>query len=514
MLAPPGRAGASCERRAAGVDLLRRGGGAARGERAGAGAGRAACSRRWTSPSCWSPPTARCRWGAWGTLHATVTVRGRRAHSARPWQGENALYRAIPLLAAAPRSWSGARSRFGELTYYEVIVATQARTENSKNVVPDRADAQRQRALRPRDTPWTEAEAGAAGAGGRATAEVEVIDARAGGRGVPRPPAAGALARARRGSPVQCKQAWTDVARFTERGIPAVNFGPGETAQAHQAGEWCSIDVAGATSLLRRATATDADFAPMNPRVDEIPPSLIRAINARKRPGDIDLGLGEPTLRPDPAPLRGGAGVGARARLPLLPQRGLRRAARAIVAAYLGAPRRQPPRASASPSARRRRSTSRSRPSLDPARDEVLIVEPCYLAYPKICLLEGIAAPHGGAATPRTASGPRADGCWRRCGPRRGWWCSTPRQPHRARLAGGGAGGARRRAGRARGPPVHVLSDEVYRELYYTAGSARAPSRSGTRTRWWPARSPRATPSPGCGSGGSPGRREVVRARP
>ena len=40
----------------------------------------------------------------------------------------------------------------------------------------------------------------------------------------------------------------------------------------------------------------------MNPRLDLLAPSLIRAIHAQRRPGDIDLSLGEPVLRPDPAP--------------------------------------------------------------------------------------------------------------------------------------------------------------------------------------------------------------------
>ncbi|HEV2148572.1 MAG TPA: succinyl-diaminopimelate desuccinylase [Longimicrobiaceae bacterium] len=184
-------------------------------------------------------PTDRAlQLGCMGVLNATVTVRGKRAHSARPWQGENALYLALPLLerfAALERR----PVRFGELTFYEVMGVTQASTANSKNVVPDALLLNVNVRFAPGRTIEEAEEELRALVGG--DGEVDVHDRSPAGTVYLDHPLLEPWRRAE-ALPLQPKQAWTDVARFTTRAVPAVNFGPGETSQAHQANEWCPTE--------------------------------------------------------------------------------------------------------------------------------------------------------------------------------------------------------------------------------------------------------------------------------
>lgn len=176
--------------------------------------------------------------GCMGLIHAEVTVRGTRAHSARPWQGDNALFRAVPVLQRLA-AFERREVRFGALTFYEVMVPTTVRTDNSRNVVPDAVVINVNFRFAPGGTAEAaEAELRALVGG---DGDVVVVDsAPSGAVHADHPLIAGWAAR--EGLRALPKQAWTDVARFTAAGIPAVNFGPGETAQCHQANEWCSID--------------------------------------------------------------------------------------------------------------------------------------------------------------------------------------------------------------------------------------------------------------------------------
>src|SRR5215217_4248996 len=127
----------------------------------------------------------------------------------------------------------------------------------------------------------------------------------------------------------------------------------------------------------------------MNPRLAGIAPSLIRAINARKRDGDIDLCMGEPTLRPDIAPFEAALDVVRREGLPYTPNAGLPEL-RELIARYHAFPGLAAAANVCVTIGSEEALYLAIKTVLDPARDEALIVEPSYLAYPKLCALEGI----------------------------------------------------------------------------------------------------------------------------
>jgi succinyl-diaminopimelate desuccinylase len=175
--------------------------------------------------------------GCMGGLHAHVHVPGKAAHSARPWQGRNALTAAAPLLAAL----AGVEPRdriIDGLQYRDVVTATQAWTDNAHNVVPDRFTVNVNYRFAP-DKTIAEAESQLRGmieqmAG--LPVQIDIVDRAPAAPPLRNDPYVEALVKAADGQ-VAAKQAWTDVARLAGVGVPALNYGPGLTNQAHQAGE-------------------------------------------------------------------------------------------------------------------------------------------------------------------------------------------------------------------------------------------------------------------------------------
>jgi succinyl-diaminopimelate desuccinylase len=174
--------------------------------------------------------------GCVGTAQIEVTFRGRPAHSARPWQGENALTAAGEFLAELHERQVDEVVVEG-LTFYEVLVPTMARGGRAKNVVPDAFWIN----VNYRFAPGKDIE------DVRRIFE-ELLEGRADYKVADYAPSGPVeldnplLQRLiGTGLEVRPKQAWTDVARFGERGVPAANFGPGLPSQAHQEAEFAEL---------------------------------------------------------------------------------------------------------------------------------------------------------------------------------------------------------------------------------------------------------------------------------
>jgi succinyl-diaminopimelate desuccinylase len=171
--------------------------------------------------------------GCVGSLHAAAKFHGRAAHSARPWQGKNAIHLAGSLLSDLANRERKAVVEGGH-TFYEVLSATLANGGRARNVVPETFELNLNYRFAPGKT-LAQAQADVTDfVGGRA--ELEFTDLAPSGRVVSGNPFYEKLLKLT-GVPAEAKQAWTDVARFSEAGIDAVNFGPGEPARAHQVDE-------------------------------------------------------------------------------------------------------------------------------------------------------------------------------------------------------------------------------------------------------------------------------------
>jgi succinyl-diaminopimelate desuccinylase len=175
--------------------------------------------------------------GCQGTMRFEVTLHGARAHTARPWMGVNAVHRLGRVLELLD-GYEARRPVIDGCEFREALQAVRVDGGVANNVVPDRATLVINHRVAP-DRTLAEAEAHVRSVLAPALSDGDEVRLLAADPpaipGLDRPLLAGLVARS--GLGVRAKLGWTDVARFAEHGIPAVNLGPGDPTLAHTAGE-------------------------------------------------------------------------------------------------------------------------------------------------------------------------------------------------------------------------------------------------------------------------------------
>jgi succinyl-diaminopimelate desuccinylase len=199
------------------------------------------------------PSNAGVEAGCQGTLRVEVRTRGERAHSARSWKGVNAIHGAADVLARLV-SYEPRRPVIDGLEYHEGLNAVFIGGGVAGNVVPDECVV----TVNFRYAPdRSEEEALAFVTDYFAPHEITVTDSAPGALpGLQRPAAAAFVAAV--GGEVHPKFGWTDVARFTALGTPAVNYGPGDPLLAHKQEEHVPVEQIERCEAQLRAWLTES----------------------------------------------------------------------------------------------------------------------------------------------------------------------------------------------------------------------------------------------------------------
>jgi succinyl-diaminopimelate desuccinylase len=175
--------------------------------------------------------------GCQGTLRVEVRTTGERAHSARAWKGVNAIHGAAEVLRRL-QDYDPRTPIIDGLQYHEGLNAVFVRGGVAGNVIPDECVVEVNHRFAP---DRTEAEAEAYVRTFFDGFDVTLTDTAPGALpGLDRPAAREFVDAV--GGEVNPKFGWTDVARFTALGIPAVNYGPGDPMFAHKQDEHVPIE--------------------------------------------------------------------------------------------------------------------------------------------------------------------------------------------------------------------------------------------------------------------------------
>ena len=174
------------------------------------------------------PTRSEIEGGCNGNARVEVRTFGTRAHSARAWVGHNAIHDVAPILTKLA-AYTPREVEVDGLVYREGLNAVGISGGVAGNVIPDEAMVHVNYRFAPSRS------------GEEAVAflreffdgyDVTVVDLADGARPGLDSPLAQQLVAAT-GVPASPKYGWTDVARFSALGIPAINYGPGDPLKAH-----------------------------------------------------------------------------------------------------------------------------------------------------------------------------------------------------------------------------------------------------------------------------------------
>ncbi len=182
------------------------------------------------------PTNNELQLGCLGSLHARVEVKGLACHSARPWQGENALYKALPLIRKISQI-KPKRKRIFKVDFYEVMEITESECDKGITSIPELWQGNINYRFAPdKSTKQAKQHLQEIIAGLKINGlNYKIYSSSPASTVIESELFLNFIASIK--TPIKAKQAWTDVAQLTSLKIPALNFGPGLTEECHKVNE-------------------------------------------------------------------------------------------------------------------------------------------------------------------------------------------------------------------------------------------------------------------------------------